>query len=218
MTPRRFAAVCLVAASAVAGASASRQPLPASLIAAESHAEDVVDAALAHDRGRVTAIATELRATANAQAAGLHARGVPRVLVTKLEQRADRLAALARTGSYVRILLAPNAVSALMPALYAHFADPVPPAIQTLDYLDREALFRSLAGQPVRVAAAVKELGWTWGRVRPKVLAAGGGSRAAAYARHVAAMKRLDPAARARIQAEARHGLELVDRLEQSFG
>jgi hypothetical protein len=217
MTPRLWGAAALIVATAAAGASAARPPLPPSLTAAESNAEDIVDAALAHDRAGVTSIAAELKATAHAQAAALRRDGVPAPLVSELRQRADRLAALARGAPYVRILLAANAVSQLMPALYAHFADPVPPAIQALDYLDREAQFRSLAGEPERVAAAVKELGWTWAHVRPKVVAAGGASEAAAYARHVAAMKRLDPAAGAHVQSEARHGLELVDRLEQVF-
>jgi hypothetical protein len=217
MTPRLWAAAVVIVASVGAGASAARQPLPASLTAAESNAEDIVDAALAHDRNGVTAIAAELKANAHEQAATLRKGGVTASLVSELRQRANRLAALARSAPYVQILLAANAVSQLMPALYAHFADPVPPAIRALDYLDREAQFRSLAGERGRVAAAVKELGWTWAHVRPKIVAAGGASEAAAYTRHVAAMKRLDPGAGARVQSEARHGLELVDRLEQVF-
>jgi hypothetical protein len=115
------------------------------------------------------------------------------------------------------VLLAANSVSQLMPALYVHFADPVPPDIQALDYLDREAQFRSLAGQPAKVAAAVTELARTWSRVRPKVAAAGGAAEAAAYTAHVAALQRLSPTAAAKVQAEAVHGLDLVDRLEQVF-
>jgi hypothetical protein len=90
--------------------------------------------------------------------------------------------------------------------------------IQTLDYLDREAQFRSLAAQPAKVTAVVKELARTWARVRPKVIAAGGASQAEAYGRHVAAMARLDPRSSAKVQAEAVHGLALVDELEQVFG
>jgi hypothetical protein len=218
VTPRLSVAAVLVAAVLAAGASAARQPLPASLSAAESNAEDIVDAALAHRRSEVMSIAAALEAGVRAQRSALRQDGVPPALVAELEQRSGRVAALARSGPYVQVLLAANAVSQLMPSLYAHFADPVPPAIQALDYLDREAQFRSLAGQPERVAAAVKELSATWAYVRPKVVAAGGGGEAAAYDRHVAAMKRLDPAGGARIRAEAARGLELVDQLERVFG
>jgi hypothetical protein len=218
MTPRLWAAAALVAACLSAPASGARQPAPAGLTAAESNAEDIVDAALAHDRSGVTSIAAELKAGVKAQAGPLRTDGVPAALVSELERRADRVASLARSASYVQVLLAANGVSQLMPSLYAHFAGRVPPAVQTLDYLDREAEFRSLAGEPAQVAAAVNELRRTWAHVRPKVVAAGGDGEAAAYGRHVAAMERLNPAAGPRIRAEATRGLELVDRLEGVFG
>ncbi len=213
------AAALTAAAISAAAAQSANAPIPASLSAAESDAEDIVDVALARSRSKVLLIASELKATANgATAAALRQAGVPRALIARLQQRANHLAAVAHAGRTVDVLLATNAVSQLMARLYAHFTDPVPPDIQALDYLDREAQFRSLARQPTKVAAAVKELAETWARVRPKVLAAGGAAEAAAYAAHVAAMERLDPAAAAKVQAEAVHGLDLVDRLEQVFG
>jgi hypothetical protein len=220
MTMRLWAAAAVVAACLVAPASGAgaTQPVPAGLTAAESNAEDIVDAALAHDRSGVMSIGAELKAGVDEQARPLRTEGVPAALVAELERRAGRVASLARSAPYVQVLLAANAVSQLMPSLYAHFAGRVPPAIQALDYLDREAEFRSLAGEPEQVAAAVKELGRTWALVRPKVVAAGGAGEAAAYARHVAAMKRLDPASGSRVRAEATRGLELVDRLEGVFG
>ncbi|HEY3206409.1 MAG TPA: hypothetical protein VGJ58_05615, partial [Gaiellaceae bacterium] len=57
----------------------------------------------------------------------------------------------------------------------------------------------------------------TWNGVRAKVVAAGGKSEAAAYSRHVAAMRRLAPGAAKKVRAEAVHGLELVDQMEQVF-
>ena len=218
MTLRLWVAGVAIAACIAAGAASASRPLPASLTSAESNAEDIVDAALAHDRSGVTSIAAALKASAHGQAAALRDDGVPAPLVSQLEQRADRLAAVARSAPYVQVLLTANAVSQLMPALYIRFAAPVPPAIQKLDYLDREAQFRSLAGEPGRVAEAVKELGQTWAQLRRRVVAAGGRREAAAYTDHVASMERLDPAAGAPIQSEARRGLELVDRLEQVFG
>jgi hypothetical protein len=196
-----------------------KPPVPASLDATESAAEDLADVAQAGSRAGVVSGADELEETASGPAAtALAHAGVPAAEIARLEQRARRVARVARSGSFVSVLLASNAVSALMPDLYARFADPVPPLVQKLDYLDREAQFRSLAHQSAKVAEAVRELRATWARVRPKVVGAGGASQAAAYSAHVAAMERLDPAAAAKVQGEAVRGLALVDELERVFG
>jgi hypothetical protein len=211
------AAACLLCPVG-AHAHTWKPPVPASLDATESAAEDLVDVALSGRRADVVSGAGELEATANGPAAtALAHAGVPAAEIARLEQRARLVARVARSGSFVSVLLASNAVSALMPDLYARFADPVPPLIQKLDYLDREAQFRSLAHQPAKVAEAVSELRATWARVRPKVVGAGGASQAGAYAGHVAAMEHLDPAAAAKVQSEAVRGLALVDELEQVF-
>ena len=130
---------------------------------------------------------------------------------------ADRLArSWPSTGSFVDIALRRECRLA-MPGLYGRFQNPVPTAILALDYLDREAEFRSLAHQPELVAPTVRQLSRTWVLVRPKVVAAGGEREAAAYQAHVAAMQELSPAAAGKVQAEAARGLELVDRLEHVF-
>jgi hypothetical protein len=212
------AAACLLCPFG-AHAHSWKPPVPASLDATESDAEDLVDVALSGRRADVVSGAGELAATANGPAAAALAHaGVPDAEIARLEQRARRVARVAHSGSFVSVMLASNAVSELMPDLYARFADPVPPLVLKLDYLDREAQFRSLAHQPAKVAEAARALRATWARVRPKVVGAGGAGQAAAYAAHVAAMERLDPAAAAKVQGEAVRGLALVDELEQVFG
>ena len=193
-------------------------PVPPSLKALESSAEDIVDFALSRDRGAVAAEAVRLKAAANGPAAAALSRfGTPSGKVVQLQRRASRVAQLARSGSFIDIALAANAVSQVMPALYGRFRDRVPAAVLALDYLDREAQLRSLARQPEKVSAAVRKLGPTWTRLRAKVIAAGGARQARAYSEHVAAMKRLAPSAQKKVQAEAVHGLELVDELERVF-
>jgi hypothetical protein len=195
-----------------------RPPLPEVLVTTESSAEDIVDFALSRDRGNVVSTAARLRTFANGPAAAalIHS-GVRPPKVAQLEQRANRVLQLARRGSFIDIALAANAVSQLMPELYAHFRDRVPSSILALDYFDREAHLRSLARQPVKVASAVAGLERTWPRVRPKVVAAGGATEAAAYDRHIRLMKHLEPGASRSVQAEAVRGLELVDDLERVF-
>jgi hypothetical protein len=48
------------------------------------------------------------------------------------------------------------------------------------------------------------------------VLAAGAADEARAYQTHVTRMRRLSPTAAPKVQAEARRGLDLVDRLERA--
>jgi hypothetical protein len=198
---------------------AQQVPLPASLRAVESSAEDIVDFALARSRANVVAGAASLKASVRGPAAAaLVQDGLPSSKIALLQQRANRVAQLAQQGSFIDVALSANAVSELMPDLYRHFQDPVPAAVLTLDYLDREAQLRSLARQPEKVAAAITQLGPTWAQLRPKVIAAGGAKEAAAYQKHTAAMHRFRPDAGKRLQAEAVRGLELVDQIEQVFG
>jgi len=213
-----LAAAVLISAAQARHAALGKAPAPAILTQTESRAEDLVDLALAGDRNGVIGEAMRLdRETNSSSTATLTTLGVPRATVARLRQRASHVYRVARRGSFVEILLAANAVSQLMPALYGHFDVRVPTPILALDYLDREAEFRSLARQPEKVVSAVKAIEQAWARVRPKVIAAGGVSEAAAYETHVARMKRLERSEGQRLRAEAVHGLELVDALERVF-
>lgn len=202
-----------------AGRTATRAPVPAALQATESAAEDVVDLALQGQRGKLVRASRQLEASARGPAAkALRAAGVSSAEIASLRVRAERVAELAPAASPARVALAANRVSELMPRLYARFAAPLPSAVLALDYLDREAQLRSLAGERDRVRTAAAELGSTWRRLRPQVLAAGGRSEASRYDAHVAAMSRLaGSGTAAALRREAVHGLALVDELERVF-
>jgi hypothetical protein len=184
--------------------------VPGKLAATESGAEDIIAFALAGDRGAVVAGVSSRR-----KAAGALARsGVSAAEVAELRRRTTRLARLAAHGSLVDVALAANSFSELMPSLYARFETRLRAGILKLDYLDREAQFRSLARQPSAVADALNELSRTWASLRRGVVAAGGTKEASAYETHVATMERLSPADERELQTEAQRGLELVDKLE----
>jgi hypothetical protein len=216
-----LAGIALVVAASFggpAGANSGRAPVPAVLTDVESSAEDIVDDALAGNRDAVVATAGTLRRTADGPAASaLRSAGVPKAVVRDLGRRANRVALVSGKGSMISIALAANDVSGLMPSLYAHFSDRVPPTILRLDYLDREAELRSLAREGSRASAAVAQLGPAWAGVRARVVAAGGKSEAASFDRHVAAMQKLRSRTGRDLEAEAARGLELVDQLEQVF-
>jgi hypothetical protein len=137
--------------------------------------------------------------------------------IAALRARAAVVARLSHGGPYTSIALAANAVSGIVVTLYARFADRVPVAVRRLDYLDREAQLRSLAGQRKAVVPIVAQLAATWTPLRPAVVGHGGQTVAAAYGRHVAAMRRLAPAPGGAFRSEAVNGLNIVDELETVF-
>ena len=187
----------------------AKQPVPASLGTVESGAEDTIDLARGRDRAAVVRTSRTLREAAKgAAAADLRAAEGPADRIAALQDRTRLVAALAPRAELLRVSLAANQVSALMPEFYARYADPVPPEVLKLDYLDREAQLRSLAGDRRTVRAAVGELSSTWAKLRTQVLGAGGEKVAASFTRHVRAMQRLVRSSdQAALQKEAVAGL-----------
>jgi hypothetical protein len=183
----------------------------------ESSAEDLVDHALAGDRGRVIDGSARLLTAAEGAARAALAAATPAEQVTALRRRARHVAALADRGSFIDVALAANEVSELMPGLYGRFAVPAPVALLRLDYLDREIQLLALARKPDRVPGLVGALERTWVGLRARVVARNGASEAAAFSRHVASMRRLARAGGPRLQHEAGNGLNLVDDLEGLF-
>jgi hypothetical protein len=200
------------------GADAAKKPPPQILDATESSAEDLIDDALAGNRSRVVAGAQQLKRTAAQAVPVLRGAGPTNAQLRALRERSARVAAVSRSGRFITVALAANAVSELMPGLFGKFAVSIPPAVLSLDYLEREAQLRARAGQKSRVPPLVDHLASTWSGLRARVRSRGGRKEAAAFDKHVAAMKRLAPAAGGALQREADVGLELVDDLENVFG
>jgi hypothetical protein len=200
-------------------APATRKRVPKSLGTVESAAEDAIDFAREGDRPSVVTATRKLRRAASGKAAAdLRRARVPEDRIALLQERARVVAALAPRADLLRISLGANQVSALMPEFYARYADPVPPDVLKLDYLDREAQLRSLAGDRPGVRAAVRDLSSTWAALRRDVIGARGRKVAGSYSRHAAAMRGLlRGSGGAALQREAVTGLELVDELEGVF-
>jgi hypothetical protein len=200
-------------------ARTARKRVPRSLGTVESAAEDAIDFAHAGDRPKVVRATRALRRAADGRAAAdLRKAQVPEDRIAALRDRARLLATVAGSADLLRVSLGANQVSALMPEFYARYADPVPPDVLKLDYLDREAQLRSQAGDRAAVRAAVRDLSATWAGLRHEVIDAHGRKVAASYSRHVAAMRRLSRGSHGpALQREAVTGLELVDRLEGVF-
>lgn len=202
----------------IGAAKANRaSTVPASLKRAETAAEDVIGYLEKGKPAKSRAEARLLKELVQGKAAGaLRNAGVSRTKIKALQSRADRVEALSRgRASDLRVSLAANSVSQLMPGLYARYHDPVPAAVLRLDYLDREIQLRSQSKRPANVRAAVKDLGSTWARVRPPLVKAGGVKVARQYDRHIQALK--NTTSPASIQKEAVHGLDIVDLMEGVF-
>lgn len=194
-------------------------PVPSALGETESSAEDLVDFARARNRSKVVKGAKELRRLAEVPAArALEKAHVSDAETASLQARARLVNEIAAHASFLRVSLAANQVSGLMPDLYAHFTDPVPPAVLKLDYLDREAQLRSIANDRPGTLRPIAQLSSTWKALRFEVVKANGKRTATRFSRHVAKMSR---AARSfdrdAIRTEAVSGLALVDELEGVF-
>lgn len=150
--------------------------VPASLKRAETAAEDVIGYLEQGKGAKSRGEARLLSQLAHGKVATtLGKTGVSKNTIRVLQQRADRTAALSRGGaSQLRVSLAANGVSQLMPSVYASYKDPVPAQVLKLDYLDREIQLRSQAGDRGSLRAAVKDLGSTWAKLRPQLVQAGG--------------------------------------------
>ena len=194
-------------------------PVPRSLDQTESAAEDLIDLAFARKRARVVAKARELRGVAQgAASADLRRAGVSEGRLGLFRDQAKAVATLAPHAPFLRISLGANQISAFMPEFFARFSNPVPPQVLELDYLDREAELRGLAGDEPGARGAVRRLSATWSALRRRTIDAGGRRVATRYSRHVAAMGRL--ASRSKglaFHRKAVSGLELVDELEGVF-
>lgn len=208
---------------ATAGAHASavaapRSTVPPSVSRAETAAEDVIGYLEKGQPAKSKAEARVLRTLARGSAAdALRRAGVGSAAVHRFQVRADRVASLSHSGaSRLRISQAANDVSALMPAFYSRFSDPVPAAVLALDHLDRQAQLDVTAGNRVALRKTVSELERTWRALRPSVVHQHDGPVVAArYDGHIAALKH--GGSTRTIQREAMHGLTVVDQLESVF-
>ena len=198
-------------------AAASTSTVPNALTRAESAAEDIIGFLEQGQPAKSHAEARILRDLAHGEAAdALRQAGVRPTSIRTFQQQADRTARLSLGGaSALRVSLAANGVSRLMPAFYAHYQDRVPAAVLRLDYLDREVQLRSEAGQAARVDRAVRQLAASWQQLRPQLVAVGGTQVATSYDRHVAALERGGSATA--VQEQAVHGLDIVDQMETVF-
>jgi hypothetical protein len=203
----------------------TRSTVPASLTRAESAAEDVITYLLEHGKtspsppspALARAEAKTLKQLVHGQVAvELTKAGVSQSKIRALQQRADHVAQLSRGGaSKLRVSLAANHVSQLMPSFYARYQDPVPASVLRLDYINREMQLRSIAGQAGRVKRLVKADGSTWAKLRPQLVAAGGTKAARQYDAHLQALKQdKSPTA---VQKQALKGLDIVDLMETAF-
>lgn len=201
----------------VATSTVAKSTVPKSLMRAETAAEDVIGFREQGKPAKSKAEARILRDLAHGKAADdLRRAGVSESQIAAFQHRADRTARLSLGGaSTLRVSLAANSVSQLMPGFYARYQDPVPPTVLKLDYLDRQVQLDARGGHRAKLRATVRQLDATWQQLRPQLVQAGGVNVAKAYDQHVNALKRGGTATA--IQKQAVHGLDIVDQMEGVF-
>lgn len=198
--------------------AATSSPAPESFAAVESAAEDIIDLALAGDRAGAIAQAGELDRLAQGEAGrAALAAGVSPAVVDELEARAAEVARIAPSAPLLDLALAANRAFELVPELFQPFESDVPVEVLRLDYLDFEAKLQATSGSGAAATAAVERLAEAWRSLQAAVDDRDKGV-AASFTTHVRTMRELaGRGALDALAAEAQHGLDLVDLVEQAF-
>lgn len=200
-------------------AGSSSNPIPDSLLAAESGAEDTIDFALAGDMAKAIDSANLLNAAAQGRAAtDLAAAGVSRAEIAKFQTRAAEVAKIAPRADPLKTALASNRVFELIAGFLGNYQDTVPADVIAMDYLDFEAKLQALAGDRPKAQGAVSKLAATWDALEAEVVAAGGNEAAASFGEHVKTMQVLIASGSdQQLADEAQTGLDLVDEIEAVY-
>lgn len=226
-----FALIAAVALIALAGCGGddsakdgppAKRPIPQSLRAVESAAEDTTDFILAGERAQAVKSADALNRAAQGQAAeDLADADVPPAQIDELKVRSAEVTRIVARGKPIDVALAANRAFELVPDFFAVYSDRVPAGVTRLDYLEFETKLQALAGDRGRAADTVGGLEVAWKVLRRKVRRAAPGGSAAKdhFDAHVRTMRELvdADASTERIAREAQHGLDLVDEIEAVF-
>ena len=126
-----------------------------------------------------------------------------------LRSRATSVTGLAaRSRSPLAIAQAANGVIRLIADHPDVFEDSAAPELLSLDYLEREAQLRSLAGQHLAVTAVVERAVAVWPRLRRRLIAAGANELAQQFDAHLEELSRHQSAAG--IRDATRRGRQLI--------
>lgn len=203
-----------------AGGSEARRSVPDSLSKAESAAEDSIDLILAGKRDKTIKSARTLDDLAQGKLADDLEGNASKEELGELRARAAELARIAPDGEPLTVALAANHAFELIAGFFGRFETKAPGVVMLLDYFDFEAKLRALAHQIDPLRAAVDQLSKTWAELS-KALPAGDQAVAARtrFDAHVAAMTALLAVGTDfdGMAAEAEHGLDLVDELEDLY-
>jgi hypothetical protein len=203
-----------------AGGSEARRSVPDSLSKAQSAAEDSVDLILAGKRDKTIKSARTLDDLAQGKLADDLEGIASKEELGELQARADELAKIVLEGEPLTVAMAANHAVELIAGFFGRFETEAPGVVWLLDYFDSEARLRALAHQIDPLRAAVDQLSKTWAELSPGLPT---GDRAAAartrFDAHVAAMTSLVGAGTDfdGLAAQAAHGLDLVDELEDLY-
>jgi hypothetical protein len=193
-------------------------PIPDAVMTVESTAEDTIDFALAGKRDKAVETANALKAAANGPVAdALRTAGVSGSEIAEFRVRANQVAKLAPQADLLVVALASNRAFAMVPGFFALYKSRVPADVMELDHLDFEAKLQAKAGHSEALRSAVHRLDRTWAKLRPGFMKAGGDRVAPKFDSHVKRMQRLASGGGLAAEAEAQHGLDLVDELENVY-
>lgn len=119
----------------------SRSPtIPRGLDRFESDVEDAFDTALSGPAGAARAQFQRIFGSWTTLRPVLQRDGAPDELLIRIDERVERLSTVAPSASSIEVARVVNAVSELLDAIFAMYADGPQPLLLRLDYLGRELL------------------------------------------------------------------------------
>lgn len=196
------------------------KPVPESLNAIESMAEDMYDIALAGSLSKFKDYAARLQADwTSFKEQETTVLSQDEDTVAGVDAAVSGLKAMASAGSDdLRLARGANAVSAYMFKLFSLYGNAVPPDVMSLDYLGREIVLDGMESDFASAMADYEALAAAWKRLRPRVAGKGAEETAKAYDQTLEGiLKGIAAKDTAKIISEADTGMDIVDKIEVVF-
>lgn len=205
----------------IAGAASLSKPygkVPQSLQTIESKAEDVIDLAGAGHWPQVSRDVAAITHSWSTYQRRATYDGVTQAMQEDFSSVLSKLQRASADGNAQQTMQAANDLSAIVADMSDYYHPVFPSDIARLDVLQRQVILDTTAGHMGAAARTLYEVSSVLYRLRPSIEVHDGTALAQRFEKNLAEQsKALQAGNKAALIAHARHGLELVDRLEKLY-
>ncbi|HMN29933.1 MAG TPA: hypothetical protein PKE45_17405 [Caldilineaceae bacterium] len=197
---------------------AATGPVPAALTTMEADAEDIMDYVPTGNWPRIDQDARHLAEAWQVYLPQADKEDAPQAIQTAMAAALERLQTAVRTHTAAATLQAANDVSAAVVELFANYNSVIPADIGRLDVLERQVILDVQAGDWTKTAQTLDQTMVVWSKVRSSALAHQGKQAVDQYDASLAMQADwLQARNAAKLTAEVKNGLEIVDALEAVY-